>query len=45
MQIFNFRSPFFTFFIPEVAVIASDKNKMGYATDTQRGWNARLTLS
>lgn len=33
--------------ISEVAVIASDKNKMGYVTkqDTQRGWNARLPLS
>lgn len=28
MQIFYILSPFFTFFIPEVAVIASDKNKM-----------------
>lgn len=47
MQMFYFLSPFFTLFVPEVAVIASDKNKMGYVPkqDTQRGWNARLTLS
>lgn len=29
MQLFFILSPFFTFFTPEVAVIASDKSKMG----------------